>query len=132
MLLYAIGNKAFILKTSIMKLLISLLLNGLLVFIASALLSGVHIEGFVTAIIVSVLLCMVNSFIKPILTFFTLPITILTLGLFLFVINGAMVLLVDGLLSNFRVDGLLWAIGFSIVVSILNMFIGSDNNIKLA
>lgn len=115
-----------------MKLLISLLLNGLLVFAASALLSGVHIEGFITAIVVSVLLCIANSFIKPILTFFTLPITILTLGLFLIVINGAMVLLVDGLMSGFSVDGLLWAIGFSLVVSILNTIIGAPgiNNSK--
>ncbi len=118
-----------------MKLLISLLLNGLLVFAASAMLSGVHVEGFVTAIIVAILLCIANSFIKPILTFFTLPITILTLGLFLIVINGAMVLLVDGLMSGFNVDGLLWAIGFSFVLSILNTILGvsgANNNTRLA
>ena len=112
-----------------MKFLISLLLNGLTVFAASAILAGVYIEGFVTAIIVALLLTIVNGFIRPIITFLTLPVTILTLGLFLLVINGVMVLLVDGLLSNFRVDGLIWAMLFSLVLSIFNLFIG---DIKLS
>lgn len=110
-----------------MNLLISLLLNGLAVFAASAILSGVHVEGYVTAIIVALLLGIVNSFIRPIITFLTLPVTILTLGLFLFVINGAMVLLVDGLLSGFNVDGLFYAIVFSILLSLFNLITGGLN-----
>jgi len=108
-----------------MNFLICLLVNGLTVFAASAILSGVHVEGFVTAIIVGLLLGVVNTFIKPIITFLTLPITILTLGLFLFVINGAMVLLVDGLMSSFSVDGLFWAIAFSLLLALFNLITGS-------
>lgn len=107
-----------------MNFLISLLLNGLTVFAASAILSGVQIEGYLAAIIVALLLAIVNTFIRPIIAFLTLPATVLTLGLFLLVVNGIMVLLVDGLLSSFSVDGLIWAILFSLVLSILNLFIG--------
>lgn len=110
-----------------MRFLISLLLNGLIVFASSAVLSGVHIEGFLTAIIVALFLGFVNTFIRPILTFLTLPITILTLGLFLLVINGAMVLLVDFFLSSFYVDNLFWAILFSIVLAIFNFLAGGLN-----
>lgn len=111
-----------------MNFLISLLLNGIAVFLASALLTGVHTDGYLTAIIVGLLLGIVNIFIKPILVLLTLPITILTLGLFYFVLNGAMVLLVDGLISGFAVDSLFWAIGFSLVLSMLNFFIGGLNS----
>jgi putative membrane protein len=108
-----------------MKFLISILLNGLLVYFASWLLSGVHVSSFFIAIIAGLALGIVNLFIKPIITFLTLPITIITLGLFLFVINGAMVLFVDGLVIGFSVDGLTWAIIFSVVLAFLNLLIGN-------
>ncbi len=108
-----------------MKLLISVLLNGLLVYFASWLLSGVYVESFFIAIVAGVALGFINLFIKPIITFLTLPITVITLGLFLFIINGAMVLLVDRLIVGFSVDGWTWAILFSIVLAFLNLLIGS-------
>ena len=72
----------------------------------------------------ALLLGMVNFFVKPVLTLLTLPITILTLGLFLLVINGAMVLLVDWMLDGFYVDGWVWAIVFALVMSFFNLFVG--------
>ena len=64
-----------------------------------------------------------NAFVRPILTVLTFPITVLTLGLFLLVINGLMVLLVDYLLVGFQVDGLFWAIVFGLVLAFLNLLI---------
>lgn len=108
-----------------MKFLISILLNGLVVYFASWLLSGVYVNSFAIAIVTGLALGIVNLFIKPIITFLTFPITIITLGLFLFVINGAMVLFVDQLIVGFSVDGWIWAIIFSIVLAFLNLLIGN-------
>ena len=110
-----------------MKFLIALLVNGLLVYLASAILPGVYTAGYLEAIVAGLLLAIVNTFIKPILTFLTLPITILTLGLFLIVLNGAMVLLVDAVVAGFSVDGLLWAILFAIVLALFNLLFGGLN-----
>lgn len=107
-----------------MRILISLLLNGLLVFAISALLPGVAVDGFLIAIVTGLVLGLINFFVRPIITFLTLPITFLTLGLFLLVINGAMVLLVDYLVPGFEVDGLGWAIVFSLLLLFLNLILG--------
>ena len=107
-----------------MNLIIRLVLNGLLVFGAAYLTPGVAVNGFVDAIVVGALLGLANFFLKPILTFLTLPLTVITLGLFLLVINGAMVLLVDAFWSGFAVDGLLWAILFSLILSVFNGLFG--------
>ncbi|MCB0558418.1 MAG: phage holin family protein [Lewinellaceae bacterium] len=107
-----------------MRFIISLLINGLLVYLAAEILPGVSVAGYMEAILVAMLLGFVNFFIRPILTILTLPITIITLGLFLLVINGAMVLLVDWLLPGFSVDGLFWAIVFTIILAIFNFFAG--------
>jgi putative membrane protein len=103
-----------------MRLIFSLLLNGLLVYAAAAILPGVWTGGFLDAIIVALVLGLVNAFIRPLLTLMTLPITVLTLGLFMLVINGAMVLLVDWLLSGFSVRNLGWAVLFSVVLALFN------------
>ncbi len=103
-----------------MRLIISIFIQGLLVYGIAAVLQGVLVADFTSAILVAIVLGVVNSLVKPLLTILTLPITILTLGLFLFIINGAMVLLVDYLLPGFAVDGLLRAIIFSLVFSIFN------------
>ena len=107
-----------------MQFLISLLINGFLVYLASSILSGVEVAGYVEAVVVALLLAIVNMFVRPILTFLTLPITILTLGLFLIILNGAMVLLVDWFLTGFYVDGLFWAIMFSFLLALFNLIFG--------
>lgn len=106
-----------------MNILIRLIVSGLAVFIASYLLPGVKVDSFLTAIIVSVILGIINTIIKPILILLTLPINILTLGLFTLVINALLVLLADSLVPGFEVDGLLWALIFSLVVSIVGTFL---------
>ena len=102
-----------------MKLIIKLLLNAIAVFILAHVLSGVNVDGYVTAIIVAVVLSLLNLLVKPILVIFTLPITIVTLGLFLLVINALIILLADKLIDGFSVNTFWWAIIFSVLLSIL-------------
>ncbi len=103
-----------------MKLLIHIVLQGILIYLIAHLLTGVHVAGYTDALLAAILLSIANTFVKPVLTILTLPVTILTLGLFLFVINGLMVLLVDALLQGFEVVNLFWAVLFSIIFSIFN------------
>jgi putative membrane protein len=102
-----------------MKLIIRLLLNALAVVILSKILSGVDVDSYVTAIIVAVVLALLNLVVKPILVIFTLPATILTLGLFLFVINALIILLADKLIDGFSVANFWIALLFSILLTIL-------------
>ena len=106
-----------------MQLIIHLFVSTIAVLLAGYLLPGVHLDGWVTALVVAIILGVVNTVIKPILTVLTLPITILTLGLFLIVINGLMVLLVAWLVPGFKVDGFWWALAFSILVSVVGSFL---------
>src|SRR5690606_8357985 len=84
------------------------------------LLSGVSVTDYGTAILVALVLAIVNVVVKPILVILTIPITILTLGLFLLVINAVIILLVDNVIGGFEVDGFWWALLFSLVLSIFN------------
>jgi putative membrane protein len=96
---------------------------------------GVHVTGWKTLVIAGLLLGLANALVRPILTFLTLPLTVVTLGLFLFVVNGLMILLVQWVLhrfhdNSFQVHGLLPAIFTTIVIFfvslVANMFIGGD------
>tara|TARA_R110002124_G_scaffold65866_9_gene180052 strand:- start:1030 stop:1314 length:285 start_codon:yes stop_codon:yes gene_type:complete len=80
---------------------------------------GVHVAGFTTALIVAVVLGLLNIFIKPILVILTLPITFITLGLFLLVINALIIILCDNIVGRFSVDSFWTALFFSIILSIL-------------
>ncbi|MCI4669517.1 MAG: phage holin family protein [Bacteroidia bacterium] len=103
-----------------MRLVISILLNGLMVFLASKLLSGVTVDGYMAAVIAGCVLGLVNFFVKPVITLITLPLTVITLGIFMLFVNGAMVLLADYLVGGFDVDGWGWAILFSLVLTLMN------------
>src|SRR3989344_1741847 len=106
-------------------MLINLLVSSLAVFITAYLLPGVLLDSFWDAVLVAILLGVVNMFIKPILILLTLPATILTLGLFTFVINALMILLVDSLVAGFSVANFWWALLFSLVISIVSSFLRS-------
>lgn len=103
-----------------MNIIITILVNALAVFITAYLLKGVTVKNFLHAILVAVVLSIINAIIKPILVILTIPITILTLGLFILVINALIIMLVDYLLSGFKVKNFWWALGFSVVLSIIN------------
>jgi len=97
------------------------LISGVSVLIAAYILPGVHVEHYGYALLVALVLAIVNFIVKPILILFTIPITFLTLGLFLLVINALMILLVDFFITpGFLVDGFWWALAFSLILSVLN------------
>ena len=103
-----------------MKILINLVLSAVAVFIASYLLPGVHVANFTAALIAALVLGIVNAVLKPILLILTLPINLMTLGLFTFVINAVIILFAANIVPGFSVDGFLWALILSIVLAIIN------------
>lgn len=104
-----------------MGFILKLLVTALAVFVADYMLDGVRInEDVKTVIIVAVVLALLNTFIKPILVLLTIPVTVLTLGLFLLVINALMVIWADSLIDGFEVDGWWAAILFSLIVSVVS------------
>lgn len=103
-----------------MGILIRLLVNSLAIFITAQLIPGVHIADLYSALIVAIVLGLINTFIKPILLFFTLPITILTLGLFTFVINALLIMFVSNVVKGFQIPGFWAALIFSIILSIIS------------
>lgn len=109
-----------------MHLILKLLISAVSVFLTTWLLPGVYLEGFGVALVVAVILGLLNALIKPFLVLLTLPVTILTLGLFLFVINAVIIMMCDYLVGGFSVDSFWWALLFSIIVSLLNAVLGND------
>lgn len=103
-------------------IIIRLLITALGLWIASAIVPGMRITGAGTILLAAFLLGLVNAVIRPIVVFFTLPLTLLTLGFFLLVVNGAMLGLVAALLDGFQLAGLLSAILGSIIVSLTSWF----------
>lgn len=87
--------------------------------------AGVQIDSFMTALVVAIVLGVINTFIKPIISILTLPITFLTLGLFSLIINGLFIMIVSGIVEGFDVTNFLWAILFSIVLSLVNAVLSS-------
>ncbi len=108
-----------------MKFIIRLLLTGMFVVILAWLLPGVTVENYWTAIIVALVLAILNFLVKPILVLFTLPVTILTLGLFLLVINAIIIFIADGFVEGFDVDGWFIAIIFSLLLSLFQSIVHS-------
>ncbi len=113
-----------------MKLLIRIIITSVLVLLISHFMTGVHVAGFVTALLVAVVLGLLNIFIKPIFVLLTLPFTIVTLGLFLLVINAIIILLCTNIVGGFSVDSFWTALLFSVVLSlsqsILFAIVGKD------
>ena len=106
-----------------MDLLIRLTVNTLAVWASAYILRGVHVQSVGTALVVAIVLGLVNALLRPILIFLTFPITLITMGLFVFVINALMILLVDKLVPGFQVDGFWWALIYSLVLALVNAFL---------
>lgn len=92
-------------------------------FLLAEILPGVEIDKFVTAIVVAFVLAILDSLIKPILILLTLPATILTLGLFLFIINALIILLDAHFVHGFKIDSFWHALLFSMLLSFANSFV---------
>jgi len=99
------------------------ILNSISVYATASLLEGVEIKNFWSAIFVAALLAIVNVFIKPILVILSLPITILTFGLFVWVINALLIMLVDQMVTGFKVRSFSWALIFGLVMSVISWFL---------
>ena len=104
-----------------MNFFVNLIISAIAVFVTAYLLPGVTLsQDIMTILIVTILMGIANSVIKPILHVLTFPITIVTFGLFALVINALMVMLVDYFVEGFSVENFWWALAFSIVLSIIS------------
>jgi putative membrane protein len=101
-----------------MKLIIKIVITTGLVLLIPNLISGIQIDGFITALCVAIVLGLLNIFIKPLFVVLTLPFTIVTLGLFLLVINALMIIICDNIVGGFSVDSFWTAILFSIILTV--------------
>jgi len=112
-----------------MNYFVKLLISAVLVVVLASILPGIFVSNYFTALIVALVMALLNIFIKPFLIILTLPVTFVTLGLFLFVINAIIVLIASGLIDGFSVSGFWAALLFSLVFSIIQSFL--TNKVKL-
>ncbi|MCF8325128.1 MAG: phage holin family protein [Leadbetterella sp.] len=103
---------------------VRLLICGLILFLVPNYLKGIQVDGYITAIIVALVMSILNTFVRPILSLISLPITFLTLGLFSLVISVCMVYLCDYLVDGFHVEGFLPPLILSFILSIANGIVG--------
>jgi putative membrane protein len=103
-----------------MRFLMHWLITTLAVIICAYLLPGVTISGFAPALVTALVLGILNTFIKPVLILLTLPLTLITLGLFTLVINALLILLTSAIVPGFDVRNFGWALLFGLLLSILN------------
>jgi putative membrane protein len=103
-----------------MSFLLQWLVSGVAIIITAYLLPGVAVEGFLAALVTALILGLINAVIRPILILLTLPLNILTLGLFTLVINALLVMLAATIVPGFAVHGFWWALMFGIVLAIVN------------
>jgi putative membrane protein len=105
-----------------MKFLVQLVVSALAVIITSFILPGVEIDKALTGVIVAAVLALLNAIVKPILIILTIPITLITMGLFLLIINAGIILLASKIVPGFHVSGFWTALLFSIILSIVTSF----------
>jgi putative membrane protein len=99
------------------------LVAGLAVLLTSKIISGFEVRGFIAALLSALVIGIVNALLWPLLMFLTLPVNILTLGLFTFVVNGAILKISAAILPGFSIKGWLAAIFGAIVLSLLNLLL---------
>lgn len=108
-----------------MQLLIALVINALAFLLTAYIVPGFKVADFTTAVLAAIVLGVVNTFIKPVLSFVSLPITIVTLGLFAFVINAVVLFIVSAVVPGVMIDGWVPAILGAIVLSIVSTVLSS-------
>lgn len=101
-----------------MKFILKLLLTAVLVILLSYVLPGVKTDGFLTAVLVALALSVLNFIVKPILVVLTLPVTVITLGIFLLFINAFIIMIADWLVSGFEVENIWYALIFALLLAI--------------
>ena len=111
-----------------MRTITTILITTVAVILGAMLLPGVYIDSFKDAIIVAIILALLNYFIKPVIVFLTIPVSVFSFGIFLLVINSLIILLADLLSSGFEVNGFWWALVFSIVLSVVTSIFNQLQN----
>lgn len=106
-----------------MKFLLKILITTVNAFILANILPGIEISNIFTALIVAIMLAILDATVKPLLIILTFPVTILTLGLFLFVINASIILTAGYFIDGFKIAGFWHAFLFSILLSFFNSFV---------
>ncbi|REL33250.1 phage holin family protein [Rhodohalobacter sp. SW132] len=101
----------------------TLLINSIVIFLGAHLLSGVTIKNYWTAIGVAIVLAIMNMFIRPLIVLLTLPLTIITLGLFVLVINAWILMLTDKFVDGLKIKNFGWAVLYGLLISVLNSFL---------
>jgi len=102
-----------------MRFLIRIIVIAAVSFGLAHVLPGIHIDTFWTAIVFAVVLAILNIFVKPLIILLTLPVTILTLGLFLFIINALVVLIASKFVNGISIASFGWALLFSLILSLV-------------
>ena len=108
-----------------MRLLLTWLINALALLALPYLFTSIHVEGFGTALVAALVLGLINTLIRPVLVLLTLPVTLLTLGLFIFVINGLLFWFVGSFVKGFTVEGFWTAVFGAIVYSIISWLLSA-------
>lgn len=101
------------------------IVNGLALYVVASVVPGIHLGGFGAALLAVIIISLVNVLVKPLLFLLTLPITVLTLGLFTVILNASMFMLVGNLTPGFEIDGFLPALVGSILLSIVSTLLHS-------
>src|SRR5258705_13187119 len=102
-----------------MKLIIRLLVTAAVAFLLAQILPGVHVDSYTTSILFAIVLGLLNIFLKPLLILLTLPLSIFTFGLFLFVINTITLLLASDCVGGFKIDDFGWGLLFSFFLTLI-------------
>lgn len=111
-----------------MRFIIRLLVTAAVAYGLAYLLKGIHIDAYSTALVFALVLAIVNLIIRPLLVILTIPLTVITLGLFLFVINALMVLLAAKVVDGITIDGFWWALLFGLLLSVVSSLLLSSKN----
>ncbi len=111
-----------------MRFFLRILVVALVSFGLAQVLYGIHVKDFWTAFVFALVLAVLNIFIKPLIILFTLPVTIITLGLFLFIINAIVVLLASKFVEGFSIVNFWWGLLFSLILSLFTSIFDSEMN----
>jgi putative membrane protein len=108
-----------------MRLVVTWLINALALLALPYIFTSIHVDNFVTALVAALILGLINTLVRPVLVLLTLPVTLVTLGLFIFVINGLLFWFVGSFVSGFRVDGFWAGVLGALVYSIISWALSS-------
>jgi putative membrane protein len=109
-----------------MNFLLRIVITALVAFGLAKVLNGIHVDTLWTAIVFALILAVLNVLVKPVLIILTLPLTILTLGLFLFVVNTLVILLASRLIDGFSIANFWWGLLFALLLSLITSVINKE------